>query len=975
MHKRVVALTLGILVACATGAAAQATTGTITGRVIDPQGLVTPGATVTVSGDQGSKIAITDSEGRFTVPFLTPGTYAVRAELQGFKPHELLDVAVRLGQTTDVALTLTVETVTDTVVVTGTAPVIDPTTTTTGVNLDIETLNQIPIGRRFSDTLFIAPGVSSGGGTGDANPSISGASGLENQYVVDGVNLTNTGFGALGSYSIVFGSLGNGLPFEFMQEVQVKTAGYEPEFGASTGGIANVITKSGSNTLRGTAFGYIRDGGLQADFTQITTRNGTVNTTGSQLWDTGVEVGGPVIADSVFFFGAVDSVFERRTLIAPEDFPLRSMGDVDRERKILNYAAKGTWQLSSVHRVDASFFGDPANGEAGPQRSDALLRQDAAAFSELTEYGGHNQTVRYHGVFKPNWLLEASFAYAQNDLVEAPSVDEWSVRDATVTPNILSGGIGFYEPLNDGRNIQYQVKSTNLFNAGGNHSLRYGVVFEDVSYESTIQRTGPTIVLPNGERSVTGAQVTILPDPVFGRIFRVERTDISNIADSEQDYLSLFAQDTWEIGNRLTIRGGLRWDRQKLIGNLADFTWNDNFAPRIGGTFDPTGTGRSKIFANWGRYYARIPNDLAIRALSSQASVTRADYFDAELTRPIADGVLAGGQTRHFIQTSPEAAAFDPDANSTSHDEFVVGAEYELLPKLNLSVRYINRRVNDILEDIGNAPIAAFLTLPASELGAVEFLITNPGPGSQVGFPEFGAAHEAPIFEYDAIEVQADKRFGDNWGLQASYRWGRLEGTFEGFFRNDNGQSDPAITSLFDFPTNDPSFAQLGLRGDIRYLGALGQGPLPNDQRHQAKVFGNYLWDFGLNLGVGFVASSGRPLTPLAAHPIYSSGGEIPEETRGSGIETVDGFRTRTETQYNLDFHADYGFRLPTGQRIVAIADLFNLFNLDQVLRYDERTELSFGVPNPDFGAVRSTPLQPGIQEPFQARLGVRFEF
>src|SRR5918999_6541996 len=251
MRQREVALSLGILVACATGVAAQVTTGTITGRVIDAQELVTPGATVTVTGDQGSRIAITDSEGRFTAPFLTPGTYAVRGELQGFKPHELQDVEVRLGQTTDVALTLTVETVTETIVVTGTAPVIDPTTTTTGVNLDIETLNQIPIGRRFSDTLFIAPGVSSGGGTGEANPSISGASGLENQYVVDGVNVTNTGYGALGSYSIVFGSLGNATPFDFIKEVQVKTGGYQAEFGQAMGGVVNVITKSGSNELRG----------------------------------------------------------------------------------------------------------------------------------------------------------------------------------------------------------------------------------------------------------------------------------------------------------------------------------------------------------------------------------------------------------------------------------------------------------------------------------------------------------------------------------------------------------------------------------------------------------------------------------------------------------------------------------------------------------------------------------------------------
>src|SRR4029077_15880150 len=142
--------------------------------------------------------------------------------------------------------------------------------TTTGMVLDSDTLERIPTGRRFSDTLYIAPGVSSGGQVGHANPSVSGASGLENQYVVDGVNITNAGYGALGSYSIVFGSLGNGVPFDFIKEKQGKTGGYEAEFGQSTGGVVNVVTKSGTNTLRGSGFGYFRPEGLESSYDQVT---------------------------------------------------------------------------------------------------------------------------------------------------------------------------------------------------------------------------------------------------------------------------------------------------------------------------------------------------------------------------------------------------------------------------------------------------------------------------------------------------------------------------------------------------------------------------------------------------------------------------------------------------------------------------------------------------------------------------------
>src|SRR5262249_56972416 len=158
----------------------------------------------------------------------------------------------------------------------------------------------------LSDTIYLAPGVSTGGNIGVANASVGGSSGLENQYVVDGVNITNGGYGALGSYSIVFGSLGNGTPFDFMQEVQVKTGGYEAEFGQATGGVINVVTKSGSNALKGSAFGYSRPHGLESGYNTVQSVEGTVNTVGTSLSDVGATIGGPAMRDRLFFFGAID---------------------------------------------------------------------------------------------------------------------------------------------------------------------------------------------------------------------------------------------------------------------------------------------------------------------------------------------------------------------------------------------------------------------------------------------------------------------------------------------------------------------------------------------------------------------------------------------------------------------------------------------------------------------------------------------
>ena len=128
-----------------------------------------------------------------------------------------------------------------------------------------------------------------------------------------------------------------------------------------------------------------------------------------------------------------------------------------------------------------------------------------------------------------------------------------------------------------------------------------------------------------------------------------------------------------------------------------------------------------------------------------------------------------------------------------------------------------------------------------------------------------------PRHVYDAVEFTWNSRFSNKWSALASYRWSRLRGNFEGFYRDDNGQSDPGISSLYDFPQNDPTYTsigvpQFGFEGDIRFLGD-PNGILPLDRPNQFKVYGQYLWR-NLNLGVGLFAGSGAPLTPLTTSPV-----------------------------------------------------------------------------------------------------------
>lgn len=973
-------LVLALLFAGSGSGMAQETMGTMNGRVVDDQGLGIPGVTVTVTGPQGARDHTTDTDGRFSAPFLTPGKYSVRVALDGFKPVQRENITVALGQTVDVPLKMEVGAIAEAIEVVGVPDVVDTQTTTTGANISSEMLQQIPVGRHLAAATYLAPGVSSSSTAGANNPSIAGGSGLDNQYVIDGVNVTNQGYGALGSYSIVFGSLGNATPFDFIQEVQVKTGGYEAEYGQAVGGLVNVITKSGSNELNGSVFGYARPAGIEGDWTQYQSINGSVQTVGTDNRDGGVEGGFPIIRDRLFFFGAINPGREERALQAPEGFPLRALGDVDRIRDTLTYSTKGTWQITGTHRVDVSFFGDPSTGDLGPQRTSALLVDNTASFSDIT-YGGHNQTVRYSGVLAPNWLLEGSFARALNRINEVPSVNEWRVTNQTVTPTAITGGIGFYEVGNRSENWQYAAKSTNVL---GGHQLQYGFAFDDVDYSQINQRTGPTFTAPNGVQTATGAEITILPDPAFGQIYRVTRANFNSGRATTQRYWNVFVQDSWRVNDRLTINPGLRYEQEKLAGTIiTDFSLKNNWAPRIGATYDLTGDSRTKLFGAYGRFFGRIPNDLAARALSSDDGTSRADYFDAALTQPIPDGVLAGDVTQHFLRQGVGADVIDPDAKLSYTDEWLVGIEREIMPHTSVGVRYQYRNIGRVLEDVANAPMAAY-KLGVPGLSSVEYILTNPSRSTPVlaSAAFLGASFDDPVHKYHAVEFTFNRRFADNWSAMASYRWSQLRGNFEGFYRDDNGQSDPGITSLYDFPTNDPSYTAIGtplfgFRGDIRFLGD-ANGILPLDRPHNVKLFTNYLFPMGLGVGVGMNLGSGAPLTPLAVNPNYTNGGEIPEGPRGSGIQTIDGFKTRTPFQTNVDLQASYRLRLGDNQNVTLLADIFNLFDTNTVTMYDQWTELDGPVPNPDFGAPITQVLggsPPQFQPPRQFRLGARWSF
>ena len=1012
MYARLSAVLLACLLAATQLANAQEnTTGSLSGRLVDGQNLAVPGATVTAAGPQGTRTTVTDADGRFTLPFLTPGVYVVRGELTGFKAVEHRDVTVSLGQRVELNFTLEVGGLTETVLVEGASSVINTNSTTVGGVLDSASLVHLPVGRLLTEILYLVPGVSDSSGVGRANPSISGGSGLENNYVIDGVKVTDTGFGGIGAYNGIHGSLGTGVTFDFVKETQVKTGGFEAEFGETTGGLVNVITKSGANQFSGGLFFYSAPAATEAEWKQLVTPNGSVNTTGRTNFDAGISLGGKIVQDKVFFFGTYNPQWQKRSFIAPEGFPFRSLGSVDRNRRIQSYAGKISTQMNASNRLDFSVFGDPSKGESGLQRFTELRRIAypgapgttalEGGFSELT-YGAHNQAVRYDGIFGARWLVEGSISNSKSNFEEIPTVNEWIFTDLRNVPQGRTGGLGSIDDTK-GRNIQYQAKSTHLLKGAGNHEIRYGIGYDDIRFTRDTTYSGPGVTLGNGRQTLSGvlAQVRTAAGTTF---FRATRGRLVKPGETLQRYTNVFLQDNWQMG-RLSIRPGVRWERQYLEGTdpagdfpdlchtddtrpgqgngtgaaiACNFTW-DNVAPRIGVAYDVTGNGNAKVFGSWGRFYAKIPNDLAARAMSADTGITRQNFRDGALTQPVANGTSFIGTTTHLLLTSDHAATIDPDAGSTYKDEFVAGFEFEVLRNTSASIRFVRRNMPQILEDIGELSILGYFVAPDTP---VDYFITNVNAGTSViqccGFTN--VAFEDPAHTYSSFEATLNKRFSGNWGAIASYRFSKLDGNFEGFFRSDNGQSDPAISSLFDFPTNDPSYTARqsvhGGLGDIRFQGtSLGSGVLPNDRPHQLKLYGNYAWN-AFNLGLGFNAGSGRSLTALASNPVYANAGEIPTTIRGGGLQTIDGFRERTPVEVQVDLHGDYALDFG-GRRLTLLADIFNLFNRRAATDFDNWVETTVGTVNPNFGRPTNGggSSTASYQAPFSLRFGARFDW
>jgi hypothetical protein len=227
-----------------------------------------------------------------------------------------------------------------------------------------------------------------------------------------------------------------------------------------------------------------------------------------------------------------------------------------------------------------------------------------------------------------------------------------------------------------------------------------------------------------------------------------------------------------------------------------------------------------------------------------------------------------------------------------------------------------------------------------------------------------------PVRKYRAVEIELNKRFSEGWQVLSNMRFARLNGNYEGHLRNDNAQTDPGISSLFDFTAGD-----FNLLGDQFAI-----GPLNSERRFTSNVYASYTFSKdrpsfggrflnGLNLGTGLRMESGIPISEYLPHPVYLNAGEIPVGGRGK--------LGRTPFFTSWDLHADYPWQLNERMKLSFIADFFNVTNSRKVLLPDQFQQLDLGAANPDFlqPQINLTTLSQGYRLPFYMRLGLRFSF
>jgi len=657
------ALALSLMISAAPAMAqSQASTGQISGVVTDNQGAALTKAMVKVTNTQtGLERTVTTSEdGIYRVVLLPPGIYKVMAEASGFSAQTIDNVEVVVGRTAEINITLGVSGVQEVVTVTAGTVQVQTTRSEADAVLNQSAINDLPInGRRFQDFVTLTP-------TAQVDPqrgqiSLAGQRGINSNINIDGVDYNQPFFGGIRG-----GERSNNaftIPQESIKEFQVVASGYSAEFGRSTGGVVNAVTKSGTNAFHGSAFYLLRHKDLakktlwfdaleldlnRAAFTDPVNNQFREVTPAPTQHQLGGSVGGPLMKDKLFFFASYEYQRFRneREVFFPllsgftpsanslEGFNFYNSPQTQFTQTNDAHAVLGRidYEINSNNRFNIRYnysFNEALNANA---TGNALLPTTVSALSNNgTEKDNTNTVVgQFTSFFSTNMVNELRGQYSRE---ERP-------RIANSEEPLVSTAIGNFGTVSFLSTTQYDWRvqiADNITWTRGNHNIKFGGewnhVFIDQSFgfnqfgAFNISGSNPETVLDI--LGVGGATANRFDSP--SNVVSYQR-QIGNLrADYASNEIAFFGQDSWRIRPNLTINFGLRWEGQfnpepeanndALIDLVRGFTFptghrfdptkiadqTDQFAPRLGFAWDPFNDSKTVIRGYGGIYYARTP--------------------------------------------------------------------------------------------------------------------------------------------------------------------------------------------------------------------------------------------------------------------------------------------------------------------------------------------------------------------------------
>jgi hypothetical protein len=979
------------------------TTGTIAGTVRDTSGAVLPGVMITISGrslQRESVSVVSADDGTYRIPLLPPGIYTVSAELSGFTSGTRDDVDVALNQTSTLDFQLALAGVTETVEVTSQIPLVDVVRSDVSNRVSNQTIEALPLnGRDFVDLIGLVPGAKpEPASTQNATVQIFGERAGAISFLVDGAENNDP---VTGGPQVRFTQ-------DSIQEFEVMTTGYEAEFGRAQGGVANIITRSGTNEFEGRAFWFLRDDRFDA----ANVPDQDPPALNRDQW--GGTLGGPLVRERAFFFGSFEKLDEQRGVniqqsrippfvraglatpggnedfgIAPETDGFTGLGKID-----VNLNADHRF-MATVNRSQQDVTGEISSPVAG---TTAL---PSAARTETRD--GTSAVFRHSAVFSQYTFLESTGTWI--DGLSGNNLDK-TTRAEPILTLLLTGFLQTGAPFGgqsrrDTERIQLAQALTH-FRTGrwGSHQYKVGWDFNRVGLVGADEVTNDV----EYSAAFLNPNAHAINEDLFNRLGFAQSAarfftlsanpDGSLDIDIDSNDAAVYAQDAWQPRGDLTINYGARYDYSSLFGDDGN-----NLAPRLGVAWDVGERHRTVVKSNFGIFYDRNLLSAAATVPEKGGVFTRsafdvalprlgADYTDSLIDLVITSGFPAAGGARG----PAENPAYRPFADALRADPFAL---YRLLGiPVGDPLRPTVVTADNVQQLSGRTPQQVLALLEATWPGTDWEFFDVPG-GSIVGnrvlsfFPRgpLSLSRELSVYSEDrtpwtrAFSVGLDQEVAGDFSVSATY-----------VHRRTRDLLTRRITNLFDVPPGNPSFGrtidggprinEVTYDGRINYDGVILALRKRYSHRYQFLVSytGSRARDNLLTGQVGSGFSNNNhpeidfgPSNQSVPHVFVANGlVTLPLDINVSGIffwrsgnafnprgiQDLDGDGLvdqrdtaqdrnafRVESYGNVDVRVEKQFHLPGRHTIGLMVEAFNLFNRANVASVTDVAGAQFGTP------------------------------